>query len=153
MRRMRSGGRERIVGAGGVLVGLVCLGGLAGLAACGLRPSAPESRAEYFVQKLVQSPEATDDLRAVTQLAAGEGPDSLVQDVPTRTALTYLRARARLGAKLGFHVAGASRSEPERRVVEVVASEALAVGADTVRFQVELQKLDGDWRVVHLHAD
>jgi hypothetical protein len=137
---------------GWVLVGLLCG---AALAACNTRPSAPESRAEYFVEKLIREPQAVEELRSVARLAEGESPDALANDLPTRTALVYLRARQRLGAELGFHVAGTRRPAPDSRVVSVVVSEGVAAlneGA-AVRFQVELQKQEGAWLITRLRSD
>jgi hypothetical protein len=137
---------------GWVLVGLLCG---AAPAACNTRPSAPESRAEYFVEKLIREPQAVEELRSVARLAEGESPDALANDLPTRTALVYLRARQRLGAKLGFHVAGTRRPAPDSRVVSVVVSEGVAAlneGA-AVRFQVELQKQEGAWLITRLRSD
>lgn len=127
----------------------------AAVGGCGLlRPSAPESRAEYFVKKLVLEPQALDDLRAVAVVPESAAPEDLLADVPTRTAITYLRARTQFDADLGFHVAGSARPAADERRVEVVVSEGVAVGArQTVRFSVELKKVGDDWRVVRLHAD
>jgi hypothetical protein len=138
--------------AGRLLVGLLC--GIA-TGACDFRPSAPESRAEYFVEKLIREPQASDDLRSVARLAEGESPDALANDLPTRTALTYLRARQRLAAKLGFHVAGTRRPAPDSRVVTVVVSEGVAAlgNGTAVRFQVELQKQEDAWLVTRLRSD
>jgi len=146
--------------AGRLLVGLLC--GIA-VGACDYRPgapptappSAPESRAKYVVEKLIREPQAVDELRSVARLAEGESPDSLANDLPTRTALTYLRARQRLGAKFGLHVAGTQRPAPEKRVVDVVVSEGAVVlneGA-AVRFRVELQKQEDAWLVTRLRSD
>jgi hypothetical protein len=137
---------------GWALVGLLCS---VALGACDFRPSAPESRAQYFVEKLVREPQAVDDLRGVARLAEGESPDVFATDLPTRTALTYLRARQRLGAQLGFHVAGTRRPSADNRVVSVVVSEGLAALNEgmAVRFQVELQKQEDVWLVTRLHSD
>ncbi len=137
---------------GRVLVGLLC--GVV-LGACDFRPSAPESRAEYFVEKLIHEPQAVEDLRSVARLAEDASPDSLANDLPTRTALTYLRARQRLGTKFGLHVAGTLRPAPETRVVNVVVSEGAAVLNEgvAVHFQVELQKQGDAWLVTRLRSD
>jgi len=138
--------------AGQLLVGLLC--GIAA-SACDFRPSAPESRAEYFVEKLIDEPQAIDELRSVARLAEGASPDSLANDPPTRNALTYLRARQRLGVKFGVHVAGTRRPTPDHRVISVVVSEGVAAlneGAE-VRFQVELQKQGDAWLVTRLRSD
>lgn len=119
-----------------------------------LRPGAPESRAEYFIKKLVLEPQAIDDLRAVAVLPSTAVPDDLLADVPTRTAVAYLRARTQFDADLGFHAAGSARPAVDESRVEVVVSEGLAVGVrQTVRFSVELKKVGDDWRVVRLRAD
>ncbi len=138
--------------AGRLLVGLLC--GIAA-AACDFRPSAPESRAEYFVEKLIREPQAVDDLRSMARLAEGESPDALANDLPTRTTLAYLRARQRLGAKFGLHVAGTQRPAADSRVVSVVVSEGTAVLNENaaVRFQVELQKQEDAWLVTRLRSD
>jgi hypothetical protein len=137
---------------GWVLVGLLC--GVA-LAACEFRPSAPENRAEYFVEKLVCEPQAMEELRGVARLVEGESPDTLASDLPTRSALVYLRARVRLGAKLGFRAVGTQRPVPGSRVVTVMVSEGVAVLKEStaVRFQVELQKHEGAWLITRLRSD
>jgi len=151
IRAMKAGARSGLVSAGRMLVAIACV---AGVASCNLRPSAPESRAEYFIEKFIREPQAADNLRAVAQLADGQSPDDLMSDLATRTAVTYLRDRARLGAKLGFHVAGMGRAKGESMLVNVIVSEGAAVGgADEVRFEVAMQKSGQDWRVTHLHAD
>jgi hypothetical protein len=133
---------------------VAALAAVAVVAGCDWRPSAPENRAEYFIEKFIHEPQALEDLRAVTQLPGAAGPEQLVTDAPTRTAVTYLRARARLGAKLGIHAAGTTQTATDRRRVRVVVTEGVAVGrADAVRFDVELQKTGEDWRVVSLGAD
>jgi hypothetical protein len=137
---------------GWLLVGLLCS---VALGACDSRPSAPESRAQYFVEKLIREPQSVDDLRSVARLAENESPDVFATDLPTRTALTYLRARQRLGAQFGFHVAGTSRPTPDSRVVSVVVSEGMAAlnEGSAVRFQVELQKQEDVWLVTRLRSD
>ena len=72
---------------------LVALLWLAGLGACDTRPSAPETRASYFVQKFIVEPQNESDLRAVTQLPENQSPETLVNDLQTRAAIRYLRAR------------------------------------------------------------
>lgn len=96
-----------------------------------------------------------DELRSVARLAEGKSPDSLANDPLTRNALTYLRARQRLDAKFGLHIAGTKRPTPDTRVVSVVVSEgAAALQADAVvRFQVELQKQEDAWLVTRLRSD
>jgi hypothetical protein len=137
---------------GRVLAGLLCS---VVLGACDFLPSAPESRAEYFVEKLIRDPQAVDELRSVARLTEGESADALANDLPTRAALTYLRARQRLDAKLRFHVADTQRPAPDKRLVNVVVSEGVAaLGEGTVvRFQVELQKQEGAWLVTRLRSD
>jgi hypothetical protein len=96
-----------------------------------------------------------EELRSMARLAEGESPDALANDLPTRTALTYLRARQRLGAKFGLHVAGTQRPTPDSRMVSVVVSEGTAVLNESaaVRFQVELQKQEDAWLVTRLRSD
>ena len=149
---MRTGRHGVARCAGRLLAGLLC--GIAA-GACDFRPSAPESRAEYFVERLVQEPQAVDELRSVARLAEGKSPDSLADDPPTRNALAYLRARQRLDTTFGLHVAGTKRPTPDTRLVSVVVSEsatALNQGA-VVRFQVELQKQEDAWLVTRLRSD
>jgi hypothetical protein len=151
IRGMKAAARSGRISAGRMLVAIACV---AGVASCNPRPSAPESRAEYFVEKFIREPQAADDLRAVAQLADGQSPEDLMTDLATRTAVTYLRDRARLGATLGFHVAGLGRAKGDHMLVVVTVNEGVAVGAaDEVRFEVEMQKSGQDWRVTHLHAD
>jgi hypothetical protein len=150
-------GRDGVArSTGRFLAGLLC--GLA-VSACEFQssapPRAPESRAEYFVARLIHDPQAVDELRSVARLAEGASPDSLVSDLPTHTALNYLRARQRLGAKFGLHVASTKRTAADSRVVSVVVSEgatALSEGT-TVNFQVEMQKQEDSWLVTHLRSN
>jgi len=125
------------------------------VSACDFRPSAPESRAAYFVERLIREQPPVDELRSVARLAQDASPDTLANDLPTRTALVYLRARQRLGAVFGLHVAGTEQPAADTRVVSVVVSEGAAVlnEGTTVRFQVELQKQEDAWLVTHLRSD
>ncbi len=125
------------------------------LNACDFRPSAPESRAAYFVEKFIAAPQAMDDLRGVARLNADQSPETLVNDLPTRASVAYLRARHRLGAELGFHAANTVRSATGNRVVKVLVSESTVVPAKdaAVRFEVELENRDQSWLVVRLTSD
>jgi len=137
---------------GRMLVGLLWL---LALSACDSRPSAPETRASYFVQKFILEPQNHVDLRAVSQLSENASPETLVSDLQTRTAVSYLRARHRLGAAFGFHIAGTVRTSNGNKVVTIVVSEAVAtVGNDAaVRFQVELHQQNQAWFVTRLQSD
>lgn len=128
---------------------------LVAVGACDTRPSAPETRASYFVEKLIVDPKNEADLRGVTGLSENQSPETLVKDLQTRTAVSYLRARHRLGAEFGFHIAGTSRRADGNKVVNVVVSEGVAtVGRESaVRFQVELRNQNRQWIVVHLQSD
>lgn len=132
------------------LVWLLCA---AAFSACDSRPSAPESRASYFVEKFITAPQSTDELRGVARLGPDESPETLASDLPTRTAVAYLRARHRLGAELGFHIAGTSSRASGNRVVKVVVSEGAAAKDASVRFEVELHNQDQAWLIVHLQSD
>ena len=123
------------------------------IGACDLRPSAPESRAAYFVEKFIVAPQAVEDLRAVARLGPDESPETLASDLPTRAAVGYLRARERLGAQLGFHAAGARREANGNRVVKVLVSEGAIAKVAAVRFDVELHNQDQAWLVVRLQSD
>ena len=132
-------------------VGLACL---LGLLACQERPSTPESRAEFFVEKLLVEPQAVDDLRAFAWLGDTQTPESLITDLSTRTAVTYLRARAQLGVALGVHATGSVSPGTGRKRVQVLVAEGLAAGkAEPVRFDVDLEMRDDEWRVTRLRAD
>ncbi len=134
-----------------MLAGLLCLAIGAG---CSLRPSAPETRAVYFIEKLIHEPGALDDLRAVAVFPDDRGPESFLDTLPVRTALLYLRARARLGADLKIRSSHAAAPGPDRRRVTVGVSEGAAIGiAEPVRFQVELARRDDQWMVTGLSAD
>jgi hypothetical protein len=147
---MQTDRASRVVIARRALVGAVVLLWMAG---CPFRPTAPQSRAEYFIDKLIHAPEDTDDLRAVVWLAEGQNPEMLVSDLPTRTAVTYLRARVRSGATLGVHAAGVTTLAADRQRVQLDVTEAAAVRSEPVRFEVELEKREQEWRVIRLHAD
>ena len=132
-------------------VGVACL---LGLLACQDRPSTPESRAEYFMEKLLLEPQAVEDLRAVAWLAETQTPESLVGDLSTRTAVTYLRARAQLGIALGVHATGSVTLAAGRKRIQVLVAEGLAAGtAEPMRFDVDLERRDEEWRVTGLRAD
>jgi len=148
---MQKGGQVGKQQRGWRVAAVACLVAVSG---CNLRPSAPESRAVYFVEKFVREPHAVEDLSAVIWLSAGQTPDMLLADVPTRTAIVYLRARANQQASLGFHSVGIIAAKGDRRVIQVSVSEGMAIGgADPIRFDVELEKRDAEWRVIRLHAD
>lgn len=151
MRFMTAGGGRGIGRAGIVLAGLLCMTIGAG---CSLRPSAPENRAAYFIEKLIHEPGAIDDLRAVAIFPDDRGPESFLAVLPARTALLYLRARARLGADLNIRSSHAAAPAPDRRRVTVSVSEGPAIGVvEPVRFQVELARRDDQWMVTGLTAD
>lgn len=128
---------------------------LAALGGCDTRPSAPETRASYFVEKFIVEPQNESDLRGMTGLSGNQSLETLVNDLQTRTAISYLRARHRLGAKFGFHIAGTSRRADGIKIVNVVVNEGVAtVEKETaVRFQVALRNQDRQWLVVHLQSD
>lgn len=148
---MTAGGRRAIGWAGIMLAGLL---GLAAGTGCSLRPSAPENRATYFIEKLIREPEAIDDLRAVAIFPDDRGTESFLAALPARTALLYLRARARLGADLNIRSGHATAPAPDRRRVAVSVSEGPAIGViEPVRFQVELVRRDDQWMVTGLSAD
>lgn len=128
---------------------------LAALGACDTRPTAPETRASYFVEKFIVEPQNETGWRGVTGLSEDQSPETLMKDLQTRTAVSYLRARHRLGAELGFHIASANRRANGDRVVEVTVSEGVpTVGKPaTVRFQVELHNQNRQWIVVQLQSD
>ena len=132
------------------LVWLLCAGAFSG---CDFRPSAPESRASYFVEKFITAPQSLEDLRGVARLGPDESPETLMSDLPTRSAVAYLRARHQLGAELGFHIAGTNRRASGNRVVKVIVSESAAAKDATVRFDVELHNQDQAWLVVRLQSD
>lgn len=129
---------------------------LLALSACDSpRPSAPETRASYFVQKFILEPQNYVDLRAVARLADNASPETLISDLQTRTAVSYLRARHRLGAAFGFHIAGTVRTSSGNKVVTIVVSEAVATVSNdaAVRFQVELHQQNQAWFVTRLQSD
>lgn len=147
---MQTDRASRIANARRVLVGAVLLVVMAG---CPFRPTAPQSRAEYFIDKLIHAPQDTEDLRAVAWLTEGQNPEMLINDLPTRTAVTYLRARAHAGAALGVHAAGVTTPAPDRQRVLLDVTETGVARAEPVRFETELEKREQEWRVIRLHAD
>lgn len=147
---MQTDRASRVVVARRALVGAVVLLVMAG---CLFRPTAPQSRAEYFIDKLIQSPQDTEDLRAVVWLAEGQNPEMLISDLPTRTAVTYLRARARSGAAIGVHAAGVTTLAADRQRVQLDVTETGTARSEPVRFDVEMEQREQEWRVIRLHAD
>jgi hypothetical protein len=122
-------------------------------AACGFRPSAPESRAAYVIEKLIEQSQATDDLRAVAVVPEGQDPDVLIGDVATRTALVYLRGRVRFGASLRTRAAGYSAKGDGLQVSVTVSEGLIMTGAEAARFRVELVRRDSEWVVARVSVD
>ncbi|MDH4133269.1 MAG: hypothetical protein OEV31_00635 [Gammaproteobacteria bacterium] len=120
---------------------------------CDFRPSAPESRAEYFVEKFILKPAAHDDLRAVAALGETDSPESLLTELPVRTAVIYLRARAQAGVSLGFHVSGSYPVDDDHKTVDVVVSEDTVLTLEPVRFRVDMTRRDKNWWVTRLQSD
>ena len=149
---MNADGRGVTRITGWIQVALLCM---AGLGACDSRPSAPETRASYFVQKFITEPQNAVDLRGVSRLAEKDSPETLVDDLQTRSAVSYLRARHRHGAEFSFHIAANTRTASGHKIVNVVVSETAApVGKDSVvRFQVELRQQNNARVVVRLQSD
>jgi hypothetical protein len=119
--------------------------------ACSLRPGAPEARAELFIEKLIASPQETGELAALAALPATGGADALVEGVAARAGLAYLRARARLGAKIRVD-AGDSHAQGGVQTVSVNAREGYT-GGDVVRFRVELKQRESEWRVTRVTTE
>lgn len=114
---------------------------------CTLRPGSPEARAELFLDKLITSPQDTGELAALAALPAG-GADALVEGVAARAGLAYLRARARLGARIRVD-AGDGQLQGDVQTVSVNAREGYT-GGEAVRFQVELKQRDSEWQVTRV---
>lgn len=146
--KMLNGERGSSSSPGRAIAAIACL---LVFTACPLRPSAPESRAEYFVKKLLFEPQAHDDLRAVAWLADGQEPESLLIDLPSRAAIAYLRARVRLDIDLRVRASDAGGDDDERRPVQVLVTEG--TGSEPVRFIVQLEKREQEWRVTGLRGD
>ena len=121
------------------------------ITACTFRPGTPEARAEFFIEKLVTAPQETEELAAVAVLPPASGADVLVEGVAARAGLAYLRARARLGAKIRVDVSD-SLQRKDRQTVTVTAREGYT-GGDVVRFRVHLERRDDEWRVTMVTSD
>jgi len=147
---MMAGGGREYGWTWQALAGLLCIPLLTG---CLQRPSAPETRAIYFVEKLIREPQSIEDLRAVAEFPGDRGPEAYLDVLPVRTALKFLRGRARLGAELVFHASAGNDADPENRRVTVSVNEGLAIGTTpAVRFEVELARRGDEWKVTRLTA-
>jgi len=121
--------------------------------ACFHRPTGPETRATYFVEKMVKEPQAIEDLRAVAEFSGARGVDSFLDSLPTKTAVGYLRSRVRFGSDLKFHATRTGTPSPDRRLITVSVSEGMAIGATpAIQLQVELRLRDNEWKVTALSA-
>jgi len=133
---------------------LIVLAVALAMGGCHLRPSAPETRAIYFLDKMIREPAAIEDLRAVMWLADDQLPDSVMADLPTRTSIRYLRARHRQGASIDLSGTIRSSPAPDRRSVRVTVREAGAGKlVEPVQLDVELEKRNDEWRVTRLRTD
>lgn len=136
---------------GRLRVGLACMVLLAGCEAPA--PTAPESRATFFVERFIRAPHAESEWRDLVELGDNPSPDSLLADLPTRNAMTYLRARATLGEPLGFHLSDTRDLAAGRKQVVVVVSEGSGVSRDPVRVRVELVRRDPHWKITRLQTE
>lgn len=115
------------------------------------RSGVPERRAEAFIEQMIIAPDATDELGALADLTPGARPDALVDGVAARTALAYLRTRARLGARVRINAKDGQMLDDHRQVT-VTAREGLA-GVEALRFQVTLVQREDEWRVARVSAE
>jgi hypothetical protein len=118
-----------------------------------MRPNAPDNRAAYFMEKFVEQPVALDDLRSVAEFSDTAGPDGLIGDVRTSTAITYLRGRVRLGAKLRFQSEDLAGKDSVQRVRVAVSEGLNMTDANALIFQVDLVRRDSVWMVTRLTAN
>jgi hypothetical protein len=132
--------------------GLCVLALAALLAACGWQVSAPEARAQEYVEALVLDPDNTEVLKIIANNPAA--PESLVQGLDARVALDYLCARHKQGVNLYFAHTDVRRPEPDRRQVVVLTSQADGSSAGKeVRFEIDLEKNGPQaWRITRISA-
>lgn len=121
------------------------------LAGCFLRPGAPEARAELFIETLINTPQAQDELAIIAELPPQTGAEALVEGVAARAGLKYLQARARLGARIRVD-ASDSRLTGDQQQVNVNAREGYT-GGEVVRFHVHLARRDDEWRVTQVTSE
>ena len=123
------------------------------LAACHPFWSAPESRAQDFIDTLVTAPADVQKLRDIANIAPDRKPDELIDGLSTQVALDFLRAQQTQGATFKFVQDQVRRIEDARRDVTIRVSYRQP-GAKTdaqVRFQVRLEKdAQGQWRITRV---
>lgn len=126
------------------------------LAACEPSWTTPETRARDFIEALVTSPVEMEQLRDIANLPSGRHPEELLDDLPARVGLDYLRAMQARGESLKF-VQGESRRLGEARRTVMVHVTYLQPGTPTigeVRFLVRI-KAGGQnrWHIVRVTGD
>ena len=142
-RQYNPAGGNGIAGTGAALVVLL-------LAACNAVWNAPEGHASDFIQTLVTTPAATQELREFANIAPDRNPEDLLDGLSARVAVDFLRAKEAQGASLDFSRGQVQRLDAARRVVEVHVGYAPAEGGERnqIQFQVLMEKDDqGRWRI------
>lgn len=123
------------------------------LAACHSLWSAPEGRAQDFIDTLVTAPADVQKLRDIANIAPDRNPDELIDGLSTQVALDFLRAQQAQGATFKFVQDQARRIDDARREVTIrVSYRQPGTKTDArVRFQVRLEKdAQGQWRITRV---
>jgi hypothetical protein len=123
------------------------------LAACEPLWSAPESRAQDFIETLVTAPTETQKLRDLAGIAPDRNPDDLLSGLSARVALDFLRAKQAQGASLKFTRGEVQRIDDTRRGVTILVTylESGVSPNDEVRMQVQMEKDEqGHWRIARV---
>jgi hypothetical protein len=148
--------RRRYQQCGGIAA--CCLGALAlsGLAGCESSRTVPQERAQDFIETLVSIPVDTQKLRDVAHVAPERNPEDLLDGLPARVAVDFLRAKHSQGADLVFSQSDARQISATQRMVTVRVS-YLQPGAPAdseARFQVQIEKDHrGQWQIARVTGD
>lgn len=140
------GGGNRIVQVGSLLV-------LVLLVACDAVWNAPEGHARDFIQTLVMTPAAIQQLRTLANITVDRNPEDLLDGLSARVAVDFLRAKEAQGVTLDFGHGEVQRTAATQQVVGVrVAYVPAESGANSeIRFQVDMEKDDqGRWRIARV---
>ena len=127
-----------------------------GLAGCEPFWTAPEGRAQDFIETLVTQPVDTQKLRAIAHVAPDRNPEDLLDDLSARIAVDFLRAKRAQEVVLDFGQSDVRQINITRRMVTVRVSyrQPGAPANGEVRFQVRLEKDNRDqWHIVRVTGD
>lgn len=109
-------------------------------------------RAKQFVELLIVAPHNTARLDVLSAGKAAEIQQGLLEKVPTKVAVEYLRARYRQGVPIRFAVEKISNPEQTHKIVVLKVTPA-DDGKRNLVLSVNMQKLGGEWFVTRVQRE